>query len=330
MKRKFDFSGRKALVTGGAGFIGSHLVDRLLSCGSEVVVLDNFSTGFRENLADAMASPRFTLIEGDIRNVDVCGRAVDGVDFVFHEAALGSVPRSIAAPEESVSVNVSGFVNVLHSAVQAKVKRFVYASSSSVYGDGDVFPQKEGAEGRQLSPYAVSKRADELFADNFHRVYGIDVIGLRYFNVFGPRQNPNGPYAAVVPRFIGALMRGESPVIYGDGLQSRDFTYVDNVVEANLLAADCPSHDGMPRIFNVGCGGGSTVLDLLKLVMRSIARYRSGAADVGYSSRPAARGDLRRSMPDISLAMEVLGYAPLVDMASGIDRTVDCFVRSLK
>ncbi|KOH47101.1 SDR family oxidoreductase [Sunxiuqinia dokdonensis] len=232
---------KKVLVTGGAGFIGSNLVDRLLEQGNEVVCLDNFATGKRENLAGALKHPAFKLVEGDIRNYEDCQKAVEGCDYVLHQAALGSVPRSIADPMTTTDVNIGGFVKMLHAASDAGVKRFVYAASSSTYGDHPALPKVEHQIGKALSPYAITKYVDELFAENFSEVYGIETIGLRYFNVFGRRQDPNGAYAAVIPLFVKQFIQHQSPRINGDGSYSRDFTYIENVLQANQLAAITPS-----------------------------------------------------------------------------------------
>ena len=231
-----DFAGKKVLVTGGAGFIGSNLTDRLLAEGAFVRVLDNFSTGYRKNLAAAEKSSCFELIEGDIRDRKSCDIATKGMDYVLHQAALGSVPRSIKDPATTIEVNVFGFTNILHSAVENGVKRFVFASSSSVYGDEKTLPKIEERTGKALSPYAISKQSNETIALNFASLYNIEVVGLRYFNVFGPRQDPNGAYAAVIPKFIGLMLNHTAPVINGDGTYSRDFTYVDNATKANCLA----------------------------------------------------------------------------------------------
>ena len=241
MKENRIIENKKVLVTGGAGFIGSNLVDRLLEQNNTVICLDNFATGKRENLANVLQNPEFTLIEGDIRNYDDCQKAVEGCDYVLHQAALGSVPRSIADPMTSTDVNIGGFVKMLHAAKEANVKRFVYAASSSTYGDHPDQPKVEHKIGNALSPYAITKYVDELFAKNFSDIYGIETIGLRYFNVFGRRQDPNGAYAAVIPKFVSALIKHKSPQINGDGSYSRDFTYIENVIQANQLAAITPT-----------------------------------------------------------------------------------------
>ena len=321
-----QLSNTKVLVTGGAGFIGSHLVDSLLERKCQVICLDNFATGRRENLESALKNPAFTLIEGDIRDREVCRRAMENVKIVFHEAALGSVPRSIADPAESTSVNVAGFVNVLHAAVEAKVESFVYASSSSVYGDEEKLPKKEERIGTALSPYAVTKYADELFGANFAAVYGIKVTGLRYFNVFGPRQDPKGAYAAVIPRFVTALLRHESPVIFGDGSNSRDFTYVANVVSANLLAAlrDGDGH----RVYNVAAGGRTDLNELFAALKEALVLRGVPCGDVEVNYAPGRPGDIPHSFADVSRAEEELGYRSLYDIKSGIREMVGYYMEN--
>lgn len=295
----------KVLVTGGGGFIGSHLTESLLARGFRVTVLDNFSTGFRKNLDRASKDPRFTLLEGDIRDMSVCRRAAENCDFIFHEAALGSVPRSLAHPEETADVNVHGFVNMITAAKECGAGRFIYASSSSVYGDNADAVKTEDRTGVPLSPYAVSKVCNELFAANFSRAYGLDTIGLRYFNVFGARQNPDGPYAAVIPRFIRALKNGERPVIYGDGTNSRDFTHVMNVVNANLL---CMETKSVNTVYNIACGESTSLNELFRLLSSRI-----GPAEPVYA--PPRKGDIAFSLADISKAEKLLGYHPLRRMA---------------
>ncbi len=249
----------KVLVTGGAGFIGSNLIESLLLHNNKVTCLDNFSTGKRENLKTFAANNNFRLIEGDIRNVSDCEKAVKDIDIVFHEAALGSVPRSIKDPVTTTDVNIGGFVKILFAAKEAGVKRFIYAASSSTYGDHPDLPKVEDKIGAPLSPYAITKYVDELFASNFSKGYGIDVIGLRYFNVFGRRQDPDGAYAAVIPRFLKMLMNHETPLINGDGSISRDFTYIDNVVQANHLAAITENKEALNQVFNVAHGERTTL-----------------------------------------------------------------------
>ena len=299
----------RILVTGGAGFIGSNLVDALLEQGNEVVVLDNFSTGRMENLITATGNPRFELIVGDIRDEKKCRAAVDGVDHVLHLAALGSVPRSIDDPLTSWSVNVGGFANMIIAAKDAGVKRFVYASSSSVYGD-DRSPIKcEDKIGEPLSPYAASKRAQELFALNINLVYGFETIGLRYFNVFGPRQTPNGQYAAVIPKFAAALLRHEAPVINGDGSYSRDFTFVDNVLRANELAI-LADKSATNRVYNIAGGRRTTLNALFLSLRRELSKYDPAVAAIKPKYASVRAGDIPHSLADIELAKKLLGYLP--------------------
>jgi nucleoside-diphosphate-sugar epimerase len=300
------------LVTGGAGFIGSHLCDALVDRGAKVRVLDNLSTGKRENLA--RSRDRVELIEGDIRDLAACRRACEGVAIVFHQAALGSVPRSMADPATSIAINVAGTANVLAAARDAAVSRVVYASSSSVFGDSERLPKREGEEGRPLSPYALSKRMNEELGDVFSRAFGLAAVGLRYFNVYGPRQDPSGPYAAVVPRFFDACARGEAPTIFGDGSQSRDFTFVEDAVRANLLAAGAPV-ERCGRAYNVGSGRAATVVDLARAI----------AALMGVTSQPrfepARAGDVMRSLASTADAEEALGFRAAVMLEEGLRRT---------
>jgi UDP-N-acetylglucosamine 4-epimerase len=317
-------SPRRWVVTGGAGFIGSHLVETLLRCGQEVAVLDDFSTGHASNLAEVSAevgpaaAARLRVVEGDIRDPDACRRTFRGAQLVLHQAALGSVPRSIEQPLASHEVNVTGFLNVLQAARAEGIARVVYASSSSVYGDSTASPKKEGDVGRQLSPYAASKYCDELYAFAFGRCYGLELVGLRYFNVFGTRQDPNGAYAAVVPRWFAALLGGGAPEIYGDGETSRDFCYVDNVVQANLLAATTRRADALGRAYNVACGATTTLKELFRLIRGEVARVRPGARTVEPVHRDFRKGDIRHSLADVGLARELLGYVPTHTVAEGL------------
>ncbi|MEZ4240577.1 MAG: NAD-dependent epimerase/dehydratase family protein [Myxococcota bacterium] len=318
------------LVTGAAGFIGSHLVQALLARGETVRGLDDLSTGRRSNLEAIAQSPgaeRFAFVEGDIRDWGVCAAAMAGVERVLHQAALGSVPRSIADPRPTHEVNVDGFVNVALAAAEAKVAGFVYASSSSVYGDSDRLPKREGEEGRPLSPYAASKAADEVLAQGYASAFGLRAVGLRYFNVVGPRQDPRGAYAAVVPRWLAQLAAGEAPVIFGDGETSRDFCPVANVVQANLLAAEAPDA-AVGRAFNVGLGDRTTLLQLYTLLRDGMAAR--GAPCAGLEPRFDAfrPGDVRHSLADTSALREALGWAPTVSLAQGLDLAMDAFVAS--
>lgn len=301
------------LVTGGAGFIGSHIVEKLAGLGEKVRVLDNFLTGKRENIAPFM--DRIELVEGDIRDMAVCRRAVQGVDGVLHQAALPSVPRSIENPVLVHDINVSGTLNLLWASHEAKVRRFVFASSSSVYGDNTRLPQKEGQEGMPLSPYALGKRVGETYCSLFTRLYGLETVALRYFNIFGPRQDPFSQYAAAVPLFITKVLGGESPTIFGDGEQSRDFTYVANVVEANLRALDAPA-EAAGEAFNIACGERTTV----NALAREINRLAGASLDPSHADpRP---GDIRHSFADITKATRLLRFAPCRSFRDGLVETV--------
>ena len=315
-------TGKNVLVTGGAGFIGSNLVDSLLMDGNRVTVLDNFSTGKRENIQHNLRRDDFVLIEGDIRDYETCKRATEGMDTIFHEAALGSVPRSIKDPMTSTEVNVTGFVNVLFAAHENGVGRFVYAASSSTYGDSKTLPKVEDKIGKPLSPYAITKYVDELFAGNFHDLYGIDVVGLRYFNVFGRRQDPDGAYAAVIPKFISQLLHGETPTINGDGRQSRDFTYIENVIEANLKAC-LADHSAAGEAFNVAYGGREYLIDIYHGLTEALG------VDAEPFFGPERPGDIRHSNADISKAKEMLGYDPDWSFDRGIKAAIEWYKENL-
>jgi UDP-N-acetylglucosamine/UDP-N-acetylgalactosamine 4-epimerase len=306
------------LVTGGAGFIGSHLVDALLTDSriAQVRVLDNLATGTFNNLAQHQDNPRFEWMEGDIRSYETCLKACAGIQLVSHQAALGSVPRSIADPLTTHAVNATGMLHILEAAKNQGVKRVVYAASSSTYGDSAVLPKQEAVIGRPLSPYAVTKLANELYAGVYHRQFGLDVIGLRYFNIFGPRQLPEGAYAAAIPRFIRLLMQGDTPVLYGDGSHSRDFTYVANAVQANLLALFTQNPLATDGVFNIAYGQRTTLLQLLAMLQEQL--------DVAIDPifEPARNGDVPHSLADISKAKTCLGYAPTVGVAEGLAHTL--------
>lgn len=308
-------SKRTYLVTGGAGFIGSHIAEHLGGAGHRVRVLDNLFSGKEANVKSIEGDVE--LIRGDIRDVRAVADAVRGVEVIFHEAALGSVPRSVADPMTTHEVNLTGTLNVLLAARDANVRRVVYASSSSVYGETRVLPKHEELAPQPLSPYALSKLAAEHYAGLFHRVYGLEAVSLRYFNIFGPRQDPESEYAAVVPRFVTALLKGERPVIYGDGLQSRDFTYVENVVNANLLAAEADGVAG--KAFNVACGGRYSLLDLLSRLKKIIG------CEIDPTHEPARTGDVRDSQASIEKAQKGLGYQVSVDFEEGLRRTVQWY-----
>ncbi|HUS65485.1 MAG TPA: SDR family oxidoreductase [Kofleriaceae bacterium] len=325
---------RRWLVTGAAGFIGSALVEKLLSLGQHVIGFDNFVTGRRENLADvrgavgADAALRFDFIEADICDLDACRQAVRGMDVVLHQAALGSVPRSIENPIASHLSNVDGFLHVLAAAHEQGVKRVVYASSSSVYGDHPALPKVEEQVGRPLSPYAATKAIDEVYADVWQRVYGLELVGLRYFNVYGRRQDPDGPYAAVIPRWIARLAAGERCVIFGDGSSSRDFCYVDNAVQANILAAVAPA-SATGQVYNVGCADRTDLVELHRLLRERIATHRPAAAALEPEHAPPRPGDVVHSQASIDRARAQLGYAPTHQIAGGLDETVAWFAKRM-
>lgn len=319
----------RVLVTGGAGFIGSNLVESLLQNGNTVICLDNFSTGKRENIKGFLNHPRFKLIEGDIRNYDDCVKAVSGIDYVLHQAALGSVPRSLKDPVSTTDVNIGGFVKMLFASKEAGVKRFIYAASSSTYGDHPDLPKIEEKIGNPLSPYAITKYADELFATNFAANYGIEVIGLRYFNVFGRRQDPDGAYAAVIPRFVKLLMKHEAPVINGDGSYSRDFTYVDNVVQANHLAVITNNRSAINQVFNVAHGERTTLNQLFEIIRESAGKFDSEILKIKpvYGSQRA--GDIPHSQASIEKARKLLGYSPSLNVTEGLHKAVEWFWNNL-
>lgn len=321
------------LVTGAAGFIGSNLVEELLSLAQTVVALDNFSTGHQHNLDEATsldqdADRRFRFVEGDIRDLAACQAAVPGVDFVLHQAALGSVPRSIADPITSSVVNVDGFLNVLVAARDASVTRVVYASSSSVYGDVTVIPQVEDRTGQVLSPYAATKATNELYAAVFQRTYGLQTVGLRYFNVFGKRQDPKGAYAAVIPRWVAELLDGTQCEIYGDGETSRDFCYIANVVQANILAAVSPS-DAPGAVYNVSCGEETSLNELFRMIRDGLQEQGASIAVSEPRHLPARQGDIRRSRAEIGKARRVLGYEPTHPVAAGMRDALEWYAARL-
>ena len=308
-----------ALVTGGAGFIGSNIVAFLLEHGLKVSVLDNLSTGKRSNLKEFMDHPNFHFIEGDITDYNTCLNAIHGVDIISHQAAMGSVPRSIEFPHNTHNVNATGFLNMLHAAKESGVKRFVYASSSSVYGDNTVSPKGIGMEGELLSPYAVTKRLNEEYGKVYHKLHQMETIGLRYFNVFGPKQDPNGVYAAAIPKFISKMMDGETLTINGDGEQTRDFTYVKNAVKANVLALATTNEETYGSVFNVACGqyfSLNQVVNAIKNSLISYGKYNEACEIVHGPDRP---GDIRDSLADISLTTKQLGYDNLDLFEDGID-----------
>jgi UDP-N-acetylglucosamine 4-epimerase len=319
----------RVLVTGGAGFIGSNLVDSFLTSGNTVVCLDNFSTGKRKNIEPFLTNPKFTLIEGDIRNFDDCVKAAGNIDFVFHQAALGSVPRSIKDPMTSTDVNIGGFVKMLFAAKESGVKRFIYAASSSTYGDHPGLPKVEDKIGSPLSPYAITKYVDELFGANFSTTYGIDVIGLRYFNVFGRRQDPDGAYAAVIPKFVKMLMKHEVPLINGDGSVSRDFTYVDNVVQANNLAAVAQNKEALNQVYNIAHGERTTLNQLFGMIRNLTAEFDSEILKIEPVYGPARPGDIAHSLASIDKAKNLLHYSPTLTVEEGLKEAVKWYWKNL-
>jgi UDP-N-acetylglucosamine 4-epimerase len=320
----------KILVTGGAGFIGSNLCEALLKNGNTVRCLDNFATGKRENIEPFLSNPNFTLIEGDIRNSEDCKKACSGMDYVLHQAALGSVPRSINDPYTSNEVNVSGFLNMLIAAKEAKIKRFVYAASSSTYGDSKNMPKVEDIIGRPLSPYAITKYVNELYADVFAKTYGMETIGLRYFNVFGRKQDPNGAYAAVIPKFVMQLMKHESPTINGDGSFSRDFTYIDNVIEMNVRSILSPNPDAVNTVYNVAFGERTSLNELVELLKENLGKYDAEITNVNIVYGPERKGDVPHSLASIEKAKKLLGYDPKFNIESGLKEAVDWYWGNLQ
>ena len=310
------------LVTGGAGFIGSNIVEALLDRGDQVVVLDNISTGKRENIEPFLDNELFSFIEGTITDKQTCARACDVADYVFHEAALVSVPLSIDDPESTHAINIKGTENIFLAAKDAGVKRVVFASSTSVYGNPDVFPNVETQQLNPLSPYAVSKASGEMLASAFSEVYGIPIICLRYFNVFGKRQDPASAYAAAIPRFVTLLINGQAPIIFGDGKQTRDFVYIDNVVQANIKAATEASPDAFGRAFNVGCGEKISINELYAVIARELG------SDVKPDYGPVRPGEVRDSVADITAAREAFGYDPAVDVREGLRRSITWYTEN--
>ncbi len=318
------------LITGGAGFIGSNLCEYFLSKGHKVVCFDNFATGYRHNLKDFINNANFYLIEGDIRNVTDCQNAVKGVDYVLHQAALGSVPRSINDPITTNDVNVSGFLNMLVASRDANVKRFIYAASSSTYGDSVGLPKVEDVIGKPLSPYAITKYVNELYAEIFSRTYGMETIGLRYFNVFGRKQDPNGAYAAVIPKFVMQLMQLESPQINGDGNYSRDFTYIDNVIQMNDLAMSTKNVSAVNTVYNTAYGDRNTLNDLVGYLKEFLANYDQRIANVEVVYGPNRAGDIPHSLASIAKAKELLGYDPKFSLQEGLKEAVDWYWKNLR
>jgi UDP-N-acetylglucosamine 4-epimerase len=321
---------KTVLVTGGGGFIGSNIIEALLKLDNTVICLDNFATGFKHNLEQALQNKNFTLIEGDITNLSDCQKATKGVDVVLHQAALGSVPRSIADPANTNNVNVTGFLNMLIASRDAGVKRFVYAASSSTYGDHPGLPKVEDKIGKPLSPYAVTKYVNELYADVFAKTYQMEVIGLRYFNVFGRKQTPEGAYAAAIPKFIKAFINYESPEIHGDGGQTRDFTYIDNVIQANLLAGSTQNTEALNQVYNVAYGSNITVKELVLYLREQLSAFDAEIAKVEPKFAPPRQGDVRNSLASINKAETLLGYKPTHDLKQGLAEAMQWYWNNLK
>lgn len=320
----------KILITGGAGFIGSNLTEYFLNKGYQVVCLDNFSTGYRHNIEPFLKNPDYKLIEGSICDLEVCRTAVENVDYVLHQAALGSVPRSINDPITSNEVNVSGFLNMLVAARDAKVKRFVYAASSSTYGDSASLPKVEDVIGRPLSPYAITKYVNELYADVFSKTYGIECIGLRYFNVFGRRQDPNGTYAAVIPLFVKQLMNHQSPKINGTGDYSRDFTYIDNVIQMNELAMLTENPEAVNTVYNTAVGDRTTLNDLVNYIKKYLTEYDEQISNIEIVHGPNRVGDIPHSLASIEKAKTLLGYHPSHTIENGLKEAISWYWENLK
>ncbi|QLC67454.1 SDR family oxidoreductase [Flavobacterium sp. LPB0248] len=318
------------LITGGAGFIGSNLTEYFLGFGYKVICLDNFATGHRHNLKDFLDNPDFKLIEGDIRDLADCNLAVEGADYVLHQAALGSVPRSIKDPITTNDVNISGFLNMLTAARDAKVKRFVYAASSSTYGDSQGLPKVEDVIGKPLSPYAITKYVNELYAEIFSKTYGLETIGLRYFNVFGRKQDPNGAYAAVIPKFVKQFMNHESPVINGDGNYSRDFTYIDNVIQMNELAMTSQNPEAINSVYNTAFGDRNTLNDLVKYLKEYLSEFDSKIKDIPVVYGENRAGDIPHSLASIEKAKRMLGYNPKYSLQEGLKEAVGWYWNNLK
>jgi len=325
-----DLKNKRILITGGAGFIGSNLCEYFIDQGAQVTCLDNFSTGFHHNIDHLKTNPNFKLIEGDIRHLETCHQAAEGQDYILHQAALGSVPRSINDPITSNEVNVGGFLNMLVAARDAKVKRFIYAASSSTYGDSEALPKVEEVIGKPLSPYAITKYVNELYADVFSKTYGMETIGLRYFNVFGRRQNPDGAYAAVIPKFVIQLMNHESPVINGTGDYSRDFTYIDNVVQMNERAISTNNPQAINTVYNTAVGDRTTLNMLVEYLKENLSVFDSEIKKVEIIHGPERIGDIPHSLASIEKAKNLLDYLPSHDIKAGLEEAVTWYWENLR
>ena len=317
-----ELSNKTILVTGGAGFIGSNLCEALLEKENKVVCLDNFATGKRENLEELLKDSNFTLIEGDIRKLEDCLKATENIDSVLHQAALGSVPRSINDPITTNDVNISGFLNMLVASRDNKIKRFVFAASSSTYGDSESMPKVESIIGNPLSPYAITKYTNELYADVFSKIYGLEIIGLRYFNVFGKKQDSNAAYAAVIPNFVNKLIKGESPVINGDGSYSRDFTFIENVIQANLLSLVTTNKKAINTVYNVAYGERNTLNDLMRYLKQYLSEMDNKISHIQVIYGPNRPGDIPHSHASIEKAKKLLNYNPQFSLEKGLKKAV--------
>lgn len=316
----------KILITGAAGFIGSNLCDFFLELGNEVIGLDNFSTGFQKNIDHLLNDKNFSFIEGDIRSFDTCLKSTKSIDYVLHQAALGSVPRSIKNPILTNQVNIDGFLNLIEASRLNKIKRFIYAASSSTYGDSEELPKKEDKIGEPLSPYAITKYVNELYAKIYSKTYNIETIGLRYFNVFGPRQTPDGAYAAVIPKFIGLLLKGESPTIYGDGSFSRDFTYIDNVKQMNLIALQTRNKNAINQIYNTAYGERIDLNTMFSIIKQELSNYSPKVSDINAIYMDNRKGDIPHSHANIEKAKRLLNYKPLYSFKKGIESSIKWYI----
>jgi UDP-N-acetylglucosamine/UDP-N-acetylgalactosamine 4-epimerase len=321
---------KKILITGGAGFIGSNLISKLIQQNNSIICLDNFSTGFKNNIKEFDNAPNYKLIEGDIRDYNTCKNAVKNIDIVFHQAALGSVPRSINNPLTTNEVNITGFLNVLQASVEENVSRFIYAASSSTYGDNENLPKIEDVIGNPKSPYAVTKYVNELYAQVFSDLYGIKTIGLRYFNVFGEKQSPQGEYAAVFPKFIKLLLEHKPPAIHGDGLQSRDFTYIDNVVLANELAATTKNKSALNQVYNIAYGENNSLNELTDLLIKYLSEFDPEISKIKPIYSAERQGDIKHSLASIEKARDLLGYHPKIDVKEGLRKAITWYYNRFK
>ena len=321
---------KKVLVTGGAGFIGSNIIEYLLQKNNKITCLDNFSTGGKKNIENFLDNPNFKLINGDITKIEDCQKATENIDIILHQAALGSVPRSIENPLKTNEVNISGFLNILWAAKNNKVSRVVYAASSSTYGDSKKLPKIESEIGLPLSPYAVTKYVNELYAGVFSNLYGLELIGLRYFNVFGRKQDPDGAYAAAIPKFIKSFINHQSPILHGDGSQSRDFTYIDNVIQANELAATTKNPDALNQVYNVACGNQSLLIELIENLKSLLSNFDPEIKNITVINGPERVGDVKHSLASIEKANKLLGYNPSHTLKEGLTSAIEWYWKYFK